>query len=360
MRCFAILVLYALAIGVAVGARASEPTAPIAVTLENVVRPDANAADEPLCDTFSPELAAHFLDSAAVDWQKSRKCIACHTGFLYLMARPSLGTANPAYQTVRQYAQDLVEKRWPEKGPRWDAEVVMTASVLAYGDAIAGDSLHPTTRKALDRMWTVQRADGGFDWLNCGWPPYESDDDFGAAMVALGTLVAPDDYAETSTAGEGLQRLRDYLVANPPPTLHHRGWIMWADSYRPGTLITEAERADVIEELLALEQPTAGWALPTLGDWQRVDGEPQDVSTSDGYGTGWAIFMLRRGGIPTNHAAIRRGVDWLKRNQRQSGRWWTRSLHKDNHHFISHAGTAWAIMALDASDGLSPHETAAR
>ncbi len=360
MRSFPICVIVGFVIGSASNTLAAEPSTRDPVTLENVVRPDANTAEEPVSDTFSPERAAHFLDSAAVDWQKSRKCMACHTGFLYLMARPSLGTSDAAYQTVRQYAEDLVEVRWPEKGPRWDAEVVMTASVLAYGDAITGRSLHPTTRKALDRMWTVQREDGGFDWLKCDWPPYESDDDFGAAMAALGSLVAPDDYATTDAAQQGLEKLKGYFAENPPPTLHHRGWIMWADSYRPGALIPDAAREKVIEELLSLEQPRGGWGLPTLGDWQRHDDEPQDITTSDGYGTGWAIFMLRRGGLSSDHAAIHRGIDWLKKNQRQSGRWWTRSLHKDNHHFITHASTAWAIMALDACDELSPRETAAR
>lgn len=342
----------------AVPALAVEPAEQ--VTIENVVRPTANTPDEPIREGFSPQLAAHFLDSAAVDWQNSRKCMACHTGYLYLMARPSLGALDPAYEAVRQYAEDLVEERWPDKGPRWDAEVVMTAGVLAYGDRLAGESLHPTTRKALDHTWTLQREDGGFDWISCDWPPYESDDDFGAAMAALAALVAPDDYAQTEAAQQGLARLRDYWVTNPPPTLHHQGWILWADSYRPGTLITEEHRQAVIDELLSLEQTGGGWALPSLGDWERHDGEPQDLSGSDGYGTGWAIFMLRRGGIPSDHAAIQRGLTWLQENQRESGRWWTRSLFRDNHHFITHAGTAWAIMALDSCDALTPLKTAAR
>lgn len=339
---------------------AAEPSKAEPVTPENVVRPQANTAEEPRIETFSPEQAAHFLDSAALDWQNSRKCMACHTGYLYLMARPSLGTSNPAYEAVRQYAEELVETRWPDVGPRWDAEVVMTAGVLAYGDRTTGESLHATTRKALDHMWTLQRDDGGFDWLKCNWPPYESDDDFGVAMVALSTLVAPDDYAQTEAAQAGLSRIREYLTANPPPTLHHRGWLLWADSYQPGVLMNEKQRADVVEELLSLEQPEGGWALASLGNWERHDGAPQDRSAADGYGTAWSIYILRRAGVEAEHDAIRRGLAWLKENQRESGRWWTRSLYKDNHHFLTHAGTAWAILALDSCDALTPAQTAAK
>ena len=39
---------------------------------------------------------------------------------------------------------------------------------------------------------------------------------------------------------------------------------------------------------------------------------------------------------------------WLEKNQRASGRWFTRSLNTDSYHFITHAGTAYAVMALHA------------
>jgi squalene-hopene/tetraprenyl-beta-curcumene cyclase len=47
---------------------------------------------------------------------------------------------------------------------------------------------------------------------------------------------------------------------------------------------------------------------------------------------------------------IQQGVAWLKSHQRASGRWFTRSLHADSKHDISHAGTAFAVLALAACD----------
>ena len=44
---------------------------------------------------------------------------------------------------------------------------------------------------------------------------------------------------------------------------------------------------------------------------------------------------------------VRKGVQWLKANQRESGSWFTGSLGKSYHlNFMSHSATAFAVMAL--------------
>jgi len=323
---------------------------PAAVTLATVVEPSANTPDEPLAE-FSLARGKHFLDSASLAWQKNRDCMACHTNYLYLLARPALGPQDEALTTVRRYAEELVTKRWQEKGPRWDAEVVMTALVLASGDAGAGGPLQPTTRTALDRIWTVQRDHGGFEWISCDWPPFESDHEFGATMAALAVSIAPQNYADTPAAAAGIARLKGYLAATPLPTLHHRLMLLWADTYRPGWL-DAAERKALVDQLLGLQLADGGWSTSTLGNWQRADGTPQQVDTSDGYGTGLAIYLARRADVPANDPRLSRGVAWLKSHQRASGRWFTRSLHKDTKHYLTHAGSSMAILALTACEAL--------
>jgi squalene-hopene/tetraprenyl-beta-curcumene cyclase len=110
--------------------------------------------------------------------------------------------------------------------------------------------------------------------------------------------------------------------------------------------MTQAEQQACIGELLSVQHADGGWGLASLGNWKRADGKPQDPDTSDGYGTGFVAYVLRRAGLPADHPRIAAAVKWLKRNQRLSGRWFTRSLNKDNKHFITHAGTAYAVMAL--------------
>jgi squalene-hopene/tetraprenyl-beta-curcumene cyclase len=311
-----------------------------------VAQPGPNRADEPLAARFSLAQAARFLDTAAMDWTRRQNCFTCHTNYAYLLARPALPQPSEAHPQVRQALEEQVAVRWPARGPRWDAEVVMSAAVLAHHDTATTGRLHASTRKALDRMWQVQREDGGFEWLKCNWPPMESDDHFGATMAAIAVGVAPEGYARTPAAREGLARLRAYLERNPPPTLHHTGMLLWAASYARD-LISDEQRQDGVRRLLALQKADGGWSLATLGDWSRADGKPQDTASSDGYGTGFVLYVLRRAGVPSSHARIRKGVRWLEQHQRASGRWFTRSLNRDTHHFLTHAGTAFAVLALN-------------
>jgi squalene-hopene/tetraprenyl-beta-curcumene cyclase len=250
---------------------------------------------------------------------------------------------------VRKFAEELVEVRWKDPGPRWDAEVVATAAALAFNDRLTTGKLHATTRAALDRIWQVQREDGGFDWLKCGWPPMESDDDYGAGLTALAVAVAPDNYRQTPQARAGLEKVRGYLLKNPPPTVHHWAMLLWASSYSE-SFLTDDQRRSVMDSLIKLQRDDGGWSLSSLGNWQREDNSEQDTA-SDGYGTGFVVYVLRQAGLPADAQPIQRGIGWLKQHQRESGRWITRSLKKDNMHFISHCGTAFAVMAIASVEG---------
>jgi len=339
-RLFRVFVMSALLVGANV-LSAVEP-----VTLENAVPPEPNRADEPLAKEFSAAKAAHFLDSASIEWQKSWGCFTCHTNISYLIARPALALDSPAQREVRKFAEELVSMRWEEVGSRFDAEVVATAAALAINDAQTTKKLHPLTRLSLDRMWLVQRPEGDWKWpTGCRWPPMESDEHYGVTLAAIGVGSAPDDYAKTPAAQAGLAKIRTYLKNNPPEDLHHRGMVLWASTCVTG-LMTYAEQRVVVEDLIKAERPGGGWVFSTLYPWDRADDKEQDLETPDGYGTGFAVFILRKAGVPVTEPAVARGVEWLKKNQRASGRWFTRSLNKDNEHFISHAGSAMAVMAL--------------
>jgi squalene-hopene/tetraprenyl-beta-curcumene cyclase len=327
---------------------------PAAVKPEAFPKPAVNSPDEPLAKQWSLAKSGEFLDQASVTWTNQRKCGTCHTNYPYLMARPALGDASaPGLVMVRKFFEDRVAG-WdkPEQGakPRWDTEVVATAAALAFNDAQTTGKLHPLSRQALDRMWTLQRPNGAWNWLKCGWPPYEHDDYFGAVFAAVGVGTAPDRYAQSDSAQEGLAKLRRYLQKNAPPNLHHKAWLLWASLKLDG-LMTPAERDQTIKDLMSLQQADGGWSLPSLGDWKGFDGRANDTKApSDGYGTGFVIFILRQAGVPAKEAAIQRGIGWLKTHQRASGRWFTRSLNTDRNHFITHAGTAFAVMALTACD----------
>lgn len=323
-----------------------------------IAKPTPNTKDEALAPRFSAKRAAAFLDSASVHWTRERKCGSCHTNIPYLMARAALhekGEASPGYREVRGFFENRVA-RWDsgkkEDRPRWDTEVVATAVALAFDDAQHGPKLHPLTRQALDRMWTVQRKDGAWDWLKCNWPPMEHDDYFGAVFAALGVGIAPEDYARTPNAQAGLARLRDYLKRTPAPDLHHKAFLLWASLKIDGLMSPEEQQA-TLKELRSRQRADGGWNLPSLGDWKRRDDSANDKNApSDGYATGLGVYVLRQAGVPASDPAVSRGVAWLKANQRASGRWFTFSLNNDKAHYITHAGSGFAILALKSCDAL--------
>ncbi len=231
------------------------------------VKPKLDKADESKAKIASVAKGAEYLGTVALRWTENRKCVTCHTNAPYLMARSVLKDRPSAEDlAVRQFFQDSAAN-WDrgQKGdkPKGDAYVVVTAVGLAFHDAGNG-KLHPVTRKALDRMWSIQMPNGAWNWIKCNWPPLEHDDYFGALFAAVGVGAAPEDYAKTDKAKAGLAKLRSYFAKTPPPSLHHKAWLMWASTKLDG-LMSKQERDKTIKELLALQKLDAGWSLPSLG-----------------------------------------------------------------------------------------------
>jgi squalene-hopene/tetraprenyl-beta-curcumene cyclase len=313
---------------------------------------EPNSDKEPMAEKFSLERGARFLDVVSINWTRSRKCGTCHTNYAHMMAGPTVEKpASTELVEVRAFFEARAAG-WdkPDKSakPIADGEIVATAAALAFNDAASTGKLDPLTRAALDRMWTIQRPDGAWNWFDCDLPPMEDDDYYGTALAATAVGHAPGDYKSTKAAQFGIEKVRGYLRANPAPNLHHRALLLWASMGIDGLMeINERERT--VADLLAKQRPDGGWSLTSLGRFVRRDGtaNPEDAP-GDGYGTGFVVYVLRQSGMPADAEPIRRGIGWLKTHQRASGRWYTRSPTLDTNHYITHAGTAYALMALAA------------
>src|SRR4029077_6585268 len=142
-------------------------------------------------------------------------------------------------------------------------------------DAPSTGKLPLRTRQALERMWELQQPDGSWPWNKTRLAPLEHDDYYGAVYAALGVGHAPEGYAHSEAGRVGVARLRGYLRKNPPPDLHHKTWLLWASLKLDG-LMTRAERDGAVKQLLARQRADGGWSLPSLGEWKRLDGKPND------------------------------------------------------------------------------------
>lgn len=310
----------------------------------------ANDSDEPIIGQFSLHRGAEYLDNLTRHWNRDVGCVTCHTTLSYFSSRPSAADGpGSAINELREFIEYRVA-HWDSDKPLWDAEVLVTAASLVVHDSNSKGKLQPPTLAALERMWSLQRPDGAWNWLKAGTPPFEYDDYYGAVLVAVGMGHAPEDYTAEDRVKEGLTKLREYFAKKPPPNLHHSAWLMWAEA-KLGGVMSKQLRDQKVKELVALQKPDGGWSLPSLGGWKGHDGLPIDQASSDGYATGLVVFALRQAELPFDHEAVRRGVQWLKANQRESGSWFTGSLGTRYHlNFISHSATAFALMALKASE----------
>lgn len=374
-RCRAPLAALLLAIGGALTShpcRAAEPSAEYQKLRAQI------APDEPLAAEFSPLRAAQYLDAAALDWQQTRKCAACHTLPPYLFARPSLAQVLPPPPDVRQFFEESVtlrreaEPALPRDGI--SAVLINLAAGLASHDRATTGILQPVTRAALERMWSAQREDGSWEWPFRDVPPIKIDEHYGVTLAVLAAGLAPDDYAQSDAARAGLEACRRYLRAHPPQSLHQRAMLLWASCYVDGVQ-SPAERQQTLADLLAAQRGDGGWSLAPLVDNSKSQSPPspalktlqaeegyrtkfltfvghsgvyESSLASDGYATGFAIYVARQAGAVADDPALRRGIQWLKTHQRASGRWFTPSQGYPGQNLITNAGTAYAVMALAA------------
>jgi squalene-hopene/tetraprenyl-beta-curcumene cyclase len=355
------------------------------VSVSRAAEPADIAPDEPRAKAFSLERAARYLDRAALDWQQTHACTSCHTMFPCLMARAALAPASRESAEVRRFFEEVAAGG---RDPMPDYECRDVAAAVAIGvawslalnDRWTNGKLHPLTRGALDRMWTLQRADGGWSWPFRDTPPLKVDEHYGVTLAAIAAGMAPQDYAGSAAAQAGLAGVRRFLQRNPAITLHQQAMSLWASAY-VDDLLTPAAQAATLARLMSLQRPDGGWSLAHLVDntadpslaADRVslakaepgygsefaayigrDANYKSSLASDGYATGLVIFVAREAGLAAGDPRLARGVAWLKANQRESGRWFTPSQAWHTQHLISNAGTAYAALAVAACGELSP------
>jgi ankyrin repeat protein len=172
----------------------------------------------------------------------------------------------------------------------------------------------------------------------------------------------PSEYSSLSTTAFAIHALNAYA----PPGLvlelkgrvaNARQWLLQSD---PQALQEHATKLLGLRWSKAPEDSIATMRERLLNK-QREDGGWSQRATlsSDAYATGLALYALREGGhLPGDHAAYRRGMDFLLRTQLADGSWYVRGrslkfqpyfesgFPHDEDQWISAHATGWAVIAL--------------
>jgi len=310
-----------------------------------------DTADEPFIGKFSAQAAAGYLD-ARKHLMESKNCFACHSTFTYLPGRSAIdplakGVMETRVLLERVTAMYLDESQRLKVKTQYISQVrILTAVELARHDAATTGKLQPITRQALDSLWELQRKDGSVPWLHVREAPQAIDDWWPATMIALGVGSAPEGYAQSDKAKAGIEKLRGWFREHPPKNSHERGLTLLAHA-SIGGLLSDEERRQHTESLFATQHEDGGWSMAGLADWKRRDKKPLDPTRSDGYGTAFITYVLARSGIAPAEPRLRKGIEWLKTNQRRSGGWFTPSPYSHDK-IASNTGTSFAVQALAA------------
>lgn len=319
------------------------------------------ASDEPFIGKFSPRKALDYLEKGALVWVRQAGCVSCHTAGTYMLVRPQLARFGPPSAEVRDFFVRQLDF-FDTKPPEWfkaanPQQVIYTAAGLAEYDARVGGKLSEPTARAIEKMLSVQLASGTWEHDNC-WPPLESSGFHAATIAARAIAVAPGWLERQHTDGirQAVERLTRYLRGNNSQNDYDRVSLLWTAAQMPD-LIDKHRRGELVEMVRGRQNKDGGWSLRTFAkpeEWgrgNRVDrlrAEPEFTApASDGHMTGLALLALLDNGVSPKDATVRRGIRWLRANQRESGRWWTRSLNTDKWNYITYSGSAYALLALE-------------
>lgn len=320
-------------------------------------------ANEPARERWSLAAGLTYLDQGAEAWTKGKGCISCHTNGSYMMIRPSLTSqvGRPPESMRRLFLEELgsFEKQSTaslRKGIQPTQLAYLAAGLASWDRHINGHQTEETDR-ALRLMLQAQSEDGSFGNDDC-WPPLESSSYHSATVAAIAVAATPgwlEKSASTADVKPAIQRLESFLKNTPPPHAYGRVLLWWANHYWPG-LATAEFNEHTVALVTQLQQKDGGWTLRSFADpedWgdgsraAKLRAESTfDNPTSDGHMTGLVCMVLRLHGTPSSDPVLHRGLNWLKTNQRVSGRWWTRSLNTDRYHFITYSSTCYALAAL--------------
>jgi ankyrin repeat protein len=309
------------------------------------------------------------LQKADAGFSAKSGCISCHSDSLVEMAvglarsrgfhvDEALSKQQLRYNVANlTHNRDLMHQAEAGGGPIIDT---FNPHILGYQlIALAADN-YPAdldTDAAAMYIKARQMPDGSWPYPTADTRPPLCSDHIGQTALSLRALqlYAPKafkaDY-EKAVAQAAAWLATAAVTNNTEDHLWKVLGLAWAG--RDPKALANARR-----DLLALQRQDGGWGgLATL--------------PSDAYSTGKALVALQLAGMPGSDPAIRRGTEYLLKNQLADGSWYvkTRALALQPYfetgfphgvdQSISTAGTSWATVALLMTSGTTESSLAER
>jgi squalene-hopene/tetraprenyl-beta-curcumene cyclase len=340
----------------------------------------AASVEEPRVSEFGKDsilAAAKYLDDGAYAWTKTRTCIACHTTGVYLAERPIL---TELLRTPVRLVRDEFAKSIPPSVPASNEDrgivyyktaerAVWRSLGLAEWDRYVERRTSDSTDKSLRDMLLQQSSHGGFHVTGEVEIPYITTD-YNLSTQAMRAIVRAPMWLEQLKDPDLLERvekLKQFLKTTQPSNDYDRMLRLQLSNLMPG-LISNSEKENYIDLLSGKQRSDGGWSTRSMSDtmsWHvavsnkvktLIDSLPDAANPeSDAYMTAFAIVLLRESGVQKEDPRVQKGIAWLKRDQRTSGRWWMHSLYRGNYHFTTYIATAQAMKALYLCDELQKH-----
>ncbi len=276
------------------------------------------------------------LEKASAGAVKHRKCFTCHNQALPVLV--FVEARNRGFTIDEDNLKLQIKQTVAYAGPRKTA--------IAHGYALwaleAGGWNSDETTAALTGflLKTQQKAN---HWRNPGVRPPAAGSDFTTTYVALRGLTA-----------FGTKEQKPKIEAR---TKTVRQWLLSATSGHTEDCVFRLRLLRYVDA----DETTVGKATAELLQLQRKDGGWAQTSEmkSDAYATGSALVaLIRAGDVPTDHLAVRRGVQYLVDTQQEDGSWHVKTRAKPfqpyfesgfphgKDQFISIFASSWATLAL--------------
>lgn len=332
-------------------------------------------AQEPRVEKFGPDslrLAAKYLELGAASWANGRGCVNCHTTGPYLADATAWASyfGKPNQQAYESFAQDVPGEindlqAAEQNGHRYypgTFSSVWRSLGLAQWDRHVSGKLAEVTDRSLRDMFKHQSESGAFVTHGEVEIPHITTD-FELSLQAARAIVAAPGWLETLTDPAlmaRVEKLKHWLASTSAKNDYDRVLKLQLACYWP-ECVSQADRDAAMDLLTARQHEDGGWStrdMSAVQDW-HFEMSPKVLSLlenlpdaqrpqSDAYMTALAIVLMRQNDIPASDPRIARGLNWLKHQQRESGRWWMHSLYRGNYHYTTYIATVQALKAFEA------------